>query len=74
MRVMGKPSQQRHVTSVLRLHIDLDFAMSSGPVLRLPDSIQPGKVLEMLTDLSLINFYEDRRCNCNMHRTQRSPK
>ena len=40
MRVMDKPSSQRHVRSVFCLHIDLDFVVIPGSVLVLPESIQ----------------------------------
>lgn len=40
MRVMAKPSRQRHVRSVLCFRIDLDFAMMPGSVFGLPESIQ----------------------------------
>lgn len=38
---MDKPSQQRHVRRILRLHTDTDFAVIPGSVLGFPESTQP---------------------------------
>lgn len=41
MKMMDKPSQQRHVKPILCLHADIHFARIPGSVLGFPASIQP---------------------------------
>ena len=62
MRVMAKPSRQRHVRSVLCLPIDLDFAMMPGSVFGLPESIQH-LIRSSRKDLSLMSFQGNEKCN-----------